>query len=84
MVIVIIVSAPGCRNYSYSQKQTEIAQEKVRISRFQDRIQAEAKTADCGPYPESYQELTKAAIKALLKDPDSANFQFIDKPVKAK
>lgn len=40
-------------------------------------------SADYGPFPDSYQETIKTYMASVLKDPDSARFDFSRTPVKA-
>lgn len=43
----------------------------------------QAAELDFGPYPANYQEIVKDYLKKILKDPDSAKVEFLDKPEKA-
>lgn len=43
----------------------------------------ELANADYGPFPKNYQSLIVAHMKAVLKDPDSARFGFVQAPVKS-
>jgi hypothetical protein len=47
-----------------------------------ESLREQAQTADCGPYPQNYQELTKQYITANLKDPSSAKYRLKEKPRK--
>lgn len=88
LVAAVMASTLGCRNQQstsrsyHDQMNAEIAQEKAQKDRYLAQIKAQVATADCGPYPESYQQLAKAAIQQTLKDPDSAKFEFPGKPYK--
>lgn len=43
----------------------------------------EAAAADYGSYPDDYQQIVKSHMEGILKDPDSAKYQFLDTPQKA-
>lgn len=38
--------------------------------------------ADYGPYPENYESIVRGFVAGQLKDPESAQYQFLNKPAK--
>lgn len=38
--------------------------------------------ADYGPYPENYESIVRSYVAGQLKDPESAQFQFLNMPAK--
>ena len=94
LAVCMIVSLSGCFQQqrpiqnmpegpqSYTPTSSPINDAAQRMEYF-NQLRAEAPTADCGPYPKSYQKLTIDAVRQRLKDPTSAKFKIHGKPEKS-
>lgn len=88
VILLLTLGVAGCvtgqRQGSVASYQAQQAAKAQEASARRAVLQEQLQTADCGPYPDNYKQLVQDTVRANLKDPDSAKFNFGDvKPYKA-